>query len=95
MAFDGCSGAPAGSGWGSYGPTPGEDSAPVKAMHLIMRGAPREMRLRPYDALSAALLHLYEEVRSENAKLKGARSLHMGRRSQRLIEFSSPICSQL
>ncbi|MBA9884423.1 hypothetical protein D7S63_20470 [Ralstonia pickettii] len=37
-------------------------------MHLIMRGAPREMRLRPYDALSAALLHLYEEVRSENAK---------------------------
>ncbi|MBA9851970.1 hypothetical protein D7092_16690 [Ralstonia pickettii] len=44
-------------------------------MRLVTRGAPREMPIRPYDALSAALLHLYEEVRSDNTKRakKGAK----------------------
>lgn len=68
MVFDGCSGARAGSGWETYGPPPSERSAPASPMRVISRGVLGETQFSPYDALTAALLHLYEQVRSDNAK---------------------------
>lgn len=78
MVLDGCGAVTSASGLGSQTQPLMERRRVARPLRETSSGGGVEVEFSPYDALTAALLHLYGEVRSDNAKRarRGAKLAH-------------------